>query len=302
MILNQFRFFLFLLNHPLNRRNRPAALGRYLRWQIGARLVPGDVVVPFVEDARLLVRPGMTGATGNIYTGLHEYGDMAFVLHLLRDGDLFVDVGANVGSYTVLAASACGARVIAIEPIPSTFRHLLDNIHLNAIEDKVEALNIGLGGEGGQLLFTAESDTTNHVISPDEDGTREIVRVPVKRLDDCLKGKEPPVLIKVDVEGFETEVVKGAESVLQNDGLLAVIMELNGSGERYGFDEQALHARMLDFGFEPCRYDPASRSLKRLEGKNSASGNTLYVRHHAEASKRLKTARRYRIRAVGVEL
>ena len=45
---------------------------------------------------------GMTGATGNVYCGLHEFEDMALVLHALRPRDLFVDVGANVGSYTVL--------------------------------------------------------------------------------------------------------------------------------------------------------------------------------------------------------
>jgi hypothetical protein len=42
--------------------------------------------------------------SGNIYAGLHEFGDMAFVLHFLRAGDLFADVGANIGSYTVLAS------------------------------------------------------------------------------------------------------------------------------------------------------------------------------------------------------
>lgn len=46
----------------------------------------------------------MTGATGNWYCGLQEYEDMSFVLHALRPGDLFVDVGANIGSYSILAA------------------------------------------------------------------------------------------------------------------------------------------------------------------------------------------------------
>jgi hypothetical protein len=49
---------------------------------------------------------GMTGATGNLYVGLHEFEEMAFLLHFLRPGDLFADVGANVGSYTILAAVA----------------------------------------------------------------------------------------------------------------------------------------------------------------------------------------------------
>lgn len=295
----QLRFFLVLLNHPMNRENRLGALARYLRWQIGARIVPGDVVVPFVEDARLLLRPGMRGATGNIYTGLQEFEDMAFVLHCLRPGDLFVDVGANVGSYTVLAAKACGAHAVAIEPIPSTFRHLLDNIHLNAVGDKVETFNIGLSDAEGWLLFTAGSDATNHVLSPEE-GEAETVCVAVKRLDDLLE--RPPSIIKIDVEGFETKVIYGAANTLKSDKLLAVIMELNGNGERYGFDEQALHYQMLDFGFEPCLYQPHSRSLVRLDGRNLRGGNTLYVRRCIEVATRLQNARRYKLRAVHVEL
>ena len=59
----------------------------------------------------------MTGATGNIYAGLHEFVDMAFCLHLLRSGDLFVDVGANIGSYTVLASKVAGANSVTLELI-----------------------------------------------------------------------------------------------------------------------------------------------------------------------------------------
>ncbi|WP_017364163.1 hypothetical protein, partial [Methylococcus capsulatus] len=96
----------FLLNHPLSQGRKLPALARFVRWQLGSRLLPGEVVCPFVNDACLVVRPGMTGATGNLYVGLHEFEDMAFLLHYLRPEDLFVDVGANVGSYTVLAGGA----------------------------------------------------------------------------------------------------------------------------------------------------------------------------------------------------
>jgi hypothetical protein len=59
----------FILRHPLNRRRPGAALVRWLRWQIGSRLLPGWVLLPFVNDLRLIVQPGMTGATGNVYCG-----------------------------------------------------------------------------------------------------------------------------------------------------------------------------------------------------------------------------------------
>lgn len=117
-VINKAKFFQFMLNHPLNQGSIRSTLKRFLYWQLGSRLVMGDVLVPFVDNTLLRVRPGMTGATCNIYVGLHEFEDMAFVLHLLRSGDLFVDIGANIGSYTVLAGGAVGAKCISVEPIP----------------------------------------------------------------------------------------------------------------------------------------------------------------------------------------
>lgn len=281
----------FILDHPLNCANRWAALKRYFRWQIGSRLVSGDVLVPFVDKTFLRVRPGMTGATGNIYVGLHEFEDMAFLLHVLREDDLFVDVGANIGSYTILAGGAVGAKCISVEPIKSTFNMLEENINVNRLAGHVRALNMGIGQEAGVLKFTAGLDTVNHVVSETEpDG--DTVEVPVCSLNDLLKGAEP-ILIKIDVEGFETNVIAGADKVLSRTSLLAVIIELNGSGERYGFNEVELHEQMLSFGFETYIYSPFDRQLVSLNRETSHSGNTLYVRNVDEVESRLKGAQQY---------
>lgn len=104
MLKNLFNLLTFVWNHPLNRGARLAAIGRVLRWQIASRLMPGPIALPFVNGTYLFATRGMTGATGNWYCGLHEYEDMSFVMHSLRSGDLFVDVGANIGSYSILAA------------------------------------------------------------------------------------------------------------------------------------------------------------------------------------------------------
>lgn len=58
-------------------------------------------------------------------------------LHFLRPGDLFLDIGANVGTYTVLASGVCGGKIMAFEPDPRTLRHLQRNIELNQLENLV---------------------------------------------------------------------------------------------------------------------------------------------------------------------
>ena len=156
----------------------------------------------------------MTGATQQIYTGLSDFADCSLLLHLLREGDLFVDVGANVGVYTVLAAGALGARVVSIEPVPETFGKLCANLRVNNIVDKVAPHNIGLGRAEARLRFTANQDTTNHVIE-DEAWSGPSILVPGSTLDAVLNGSTP-VLIKIDVEGWESEVLAGAAATLRS--------------------------------------------------------------------------------------
>jgi FkbM family methyltransferase len=292
-LLQFYRMLRFITEHPLNRKRKVASMLRLVSWQLGSRIASGPVTINFVNDAKLLVRPGMTGATGNIYTGLHEFEDMAFVLHVLRTSDLFVDVGANVGSYTILASAALGAKTIAFEPIPTTYGHLVDNIDLNGVHDLVIAHNIGVGAERGELIFTSSLDTVNHVLGAAESDIAS-TKIAVNTLDEML-GESRPTVIKIDVEGFETRVIDGAAKALSRDTLLAVVMELNGSGERYGFDESTLHARMLGYAFRPFTYSPFTRQLLSLEGKKSTSGNTLYIKNLERVQERLVSAQPFTV-------
>lgn len=278
----------FVANHPLNRSRKLSAMARIAKWQAGTRLISGTIVHDWVNGSRFYARRSETGLTGNIYTGLHEFAEMGFLLHLLRNEDLFVDVGANVGSYTILACAAIGARGVAFEPVLGTFVRLTENLRLNHLDKRVSALNRGVGATAGTLRFTSDMDCVNHALA-DGEVRANAVSVPVTTLDDSLRGQSP-VLMKIDVEGYETPVLEGARETLQNPSLQAVIMELNGSGARYGFDESRTLGMLLDTGFKTYSYDPFTRRLASLEGKNLESGNTLFIRDLAFVKQRLHDA------------
>lgn len=290
-MLGAFRTVRFIARHPLNRRAPFRAVGRFVAWQVATRLRPGAFVVPYVDGTRLLVTRGMTGATGNVYCGLHEFEDMAFVLHALRPDDLFVDVGANVGAYTVLASGAAGALSISFEPAPRAYQALVDNLRLNDLMARVEARNECLASAPGEVEFTSGLDTVNHVVTQPEKGL-DTLRVAVTTLDVAL-ARRAPAMLKIDVEGYETSVIEGADQTLRSPSLRAVLMELNGSGARYGFDDRRLHERMLRYGFIPARYDPARRELSRRDWQGSSEGNLLYVRDLESLRPRLAGAPRH---------
>jgi hypothetical protein len=121
------------------------------------------------------------------------------------------------------------------------------------------------------------------VVAPEEPAG---LVVPVVTLDEDLFAT--PLLMKVDVEGFESEVLRGARRHLANPALRALIIELNGLGRRYGYDEAALHADLLAVGFAPYAYDPFTRSLRPLAAPGPH--NTIYCRDLPFIETRLKAA------------
>ncbi|MGB7933255.1 MAG: FkbM family methyltransferase [Gammaproteobacteria bacterium] len=207
----------FVSSHPLTRDHKLQACFRVLNWQLRSRL-KSEIYMPWIAGTKLVVKRGMTGATGNVYAGLHEFVDMSFLLHFLRPTDLFIDAGANVGSYTVLASGVCKSRSISFEPASETSMHLRANIKANALENLVVVHEVALGANVGTVRFTVGLDTTNRVAKPgNHQNTRLVAQA---RLDDIL-ADENPNLIKVDVEGYEEEVLKGAERILSNRSLVA---------------------------------------------------------------------------------
>lgn len=275
----------FIVSHPLNQNKKVNSISRFLKWQINTALNPYPIIYQFTNKAKLIVQKGMTGATGNLYCGLHEYEDMGFLLHLLRSDDLFIDIGANIGSYTVLASGHIGADTVCFEPVPSTFKHLINNIYLNQMQARVQSFNMALGSHTGSINFTTALDTINHVVK--EPGA-DTIEIPIKTLDSVLQDSFDPILIKIDVEGYETEVLNGALKTLANTSLKAIIVELNGSGRRYGFDEDKIHSLFLDFGFKPFSYDPRKRYLS--EALRNSGHNTIYIRDIEFVKKRITEA------------
>jgi FkbM family methyltransferase len=199
----------------------------------------------------------------------------------------FFDIGANVGSYTLLASGVCSAQSVALEPAPSTFDILSQNIRLNKLTNNVTLLNAAAGAVAETLKFSLGEDTTNHILAANETGKMS-AEVPIITVD-SLFSQNKPILLKIDVEGFETEVIKGMQATLKDSTLQAIIIELNGSGGRYGFNELDIHQTLLSNGFAPYHYNAFERELTKVD--KWGSYNTIYIRNEQFISTRLKTAK-----------
>ncbi len=281
----------FINNHQIGKRNLIKSYRNFFSWQIGQFISPGFKKMSFVEDTFLIANKGMTGATGNLYVGLHEFEDMAFLLHFLREGDYFIDIGANIGSYTILAAGLSKANCISIEPAGDTFMHLKKNIELNKLEKRVKLINKGLSSTEGELNFSIGHDSVNHVLTKEDKS--KFVRIETTTLNSLISTNPCPSLIKIDVEGFEGEVLKGGAEVLQNPDLKAIIIELNNSGLAYGYSDNNLDEIIRSFGFLSYSYSPFDRQL--LETEIHKTPNVIYIRDYDVVCDRVKSSRKFKV-------
>jgi len=281
--------YAFIRSHPLGSRHKLRAINNWLAWQVRSRMLTGPHAIPFVGQTRLLVKRGMHGATGNIYCGLHEFADMAFVLHFLRPDDLFVDIGANIGSYSVIAAGVCGARTTAIEPVPATADALAANIALNDLGRLVTVQRCAVGESRGTVRLSTALDCMNHVLNIGE--AEPAQEIPQITLDELLDGARPS-LLKIDVEGYEYAVLRGARDTLGAPELQAVIVEANGSGKRYGHADEEVFGLLTAEGFSQYHYNAFTRTLSAADQGGRIEGNALFLRHPERVQQRVTAAQR----------
>jgi FkbM family methyltransferase len=279
----------FIKKHPVGNKAFIKCLKAYLRWQLGTRILRKDIIHEFVGGTKLIIRRGMVGATGNVYVGIHEFEHMAFLLHVCGRHDIFFDIGSNVGSYSILATGVCKSKSICFEPIKTTYKLLQDNIRLNDLQDLCVSYNVGVGSEVGSLFFTKGLDTMNRVALVQE-LSDEKEKVDVITLD-SLSEKFSATILKIDVEGYELNVLYGAKDLLDSNLLHSIIIELNEYNAQDN-STKLIHELLLSKSFKRYRYLPFKRSLVKLEGIPSESGNAIYIKdlHFERILKVLKSS------------
>lgn len=169
----------------------------------------------------------------------------------LRQGDTCIDVGGHVGYLTLLMARTVGpkGKVVTFEPMPETYQVLKENVSLNGLKNvKLEQAAVGESETIGSLIFEANQQLTwtPSATAYGVRGESKSLSVPVTSLDHYVGNTGlHPRLIKVDVEGAELDVLRGARRVLREDGP-TVLVEVHGVGGEY---EQAVLTLLEECGY-----------------------------------------------------
>jgi FkbM family methyltransferase len=166
----------------------------------------------------------------NVYCGLYESRETSWVAQHLRAGMTFVDVGANIGYYTALAASLVGAggRVFAFEPSPYAAQRLNVLKKENSLSN-VTVFESGVSDTIGETTLHLQRGSSNHSPTMVPIPNCEAVTVPLTTLDRFARenGLSQIDLLKVDVEGYEHHVLRGARDLLSRGSIKALLCEFN---------------------------------------------------------------------------
>jgi FkbM family methyltransferase len=207
------------------------ALKRRLALAVHSALDGGFSARPFIATLAggtgvLEVRPNETIGRAVAESGVYEFAPSEIVRAYLRRGDIFADVGANLGYYTVLAAERVGAsgRVVAFEPYAPVRARLLRNVALNEFSH-VEVVPLCVGARAGTAYLAPpaceQNAGTAEMRTEQSPGSTPASVVP---LDEALHGRTP-ALVKVDVEGHEAEVFAGASALLSSEDAPSIVFE-----------------------------------------------------------------------------
>ncbi|WP_165322870.1 FkbM family methyltransferase [Rhizorhabdus phycosphaerae] len=190
----------------------------------------GWMVAPVFDESRLLwVNMKDSYVSAHCITGVYEAENSTIVRTLLREDSVFLDVGANIGWFTVLASTVIGpaGRIHCFEPQPHIADRLRRTIEINRLEDLVSFHRKGVWSEPGSMALTGNSDSQNqgagHLAPAGHDASESSI-IDLVTLDSL--GLDRCDLIKMDIEGAEPRAMDGAERLLR-EARPVILSELN---------------------------------------------------------------------------
>jgi FkbM family methyltransferase len=203
---------------------RPWPLRQLTNWTI-RKLLPKQVEI---HGATVVLNPTDPVVSGALHFGVYEKAETRFFQSACRDGMTFLDVGANLGYYTALAARAVGpnGRVLAVEPDPDSFGYLEQTIAANAVGN-VEAFPVAASDAPAILPLYISTDNRGDNRLYASDGERPQVEVKARPLDALLRDNKIDTvdLIKIDVQGYEPKVIAGLRETITASPNLTLLTE-----------------------------------------------------------------------------
>ena len=201
--------------------------------------------------------------------GVYEEFETEIVKKIIKKGDVVVDVGANIGYYTLIFAKLVGkeGKVFAFEPEPTNFNILKKNVKINEYEN-VTLINKAVSNKTGKMtLDLDEINKGGHSIS--KNNSEKTIEIESIRLDDYFKTYYGKInFIKLDIEGAEVEAIKGMSEILGKNEEANIMAEYNPQSlSNLGTNSEEYLTSLMKFGFKIYDLDAGRKKMVPIDSR-----------------------------------
>lgn len=246
---------------PYNKKHPFHAIFRFVHWKIIRLLRLNNVTYKLWGDRKIYLYHNSFQCMWLMYNYLVDFEEFNLIQDYLKPSDHVADVGANMGYYTIWMSKfiSTTGSINSFEPNEENFKLLTNNCALNKLTNT--ALNkIALSNRAGNIFFTKSLDGENHISLTSNNDT---IIIACNTLDNYATEKKIGhfAYIKVDIEGFELDFLRGAERLLKNKAIDIIQLEINERVSNSMTTKDELFKKIAEMDYLLCQYDHSKKQL-----------------------------------------
>jgi FkbM family methyltransferase len=285
--MNAIQSIFKLVNHPENTGKIFQTIGRVCWWKCNQLFFHMPVIATLLDKTKIICDPNSSYGSYVIYARYPEPVEMSFFEKYLQPQDVVVDVGANIGAWSLIAATKANkGKIYAFEPT-KVVETLQQNSVLNNFTN-IEIFTEVVSDKNGFEYFSEPSELEISHISTKKKGSKKLKAVTLDTVFSSRKRNHVIDILKVDVEGAELKIFNGAKKLFNTQRLQLVLFEFGKKSAQYGYTFEDIYAFFEKYKFD--LYAFTNNKLRRIPSSFAitTTENVVAVRRNSNAYKRIK--------------
>jgi FkbM family methyltransferase len=272
--MNIFKSLIKVLNHPLNKNQKKKTFFILTWWKINQIFFKIPAIIEIVPNRKCICYPQSSFGSLIVYTKRPEHMEMKLTELILNKDSIFLDVGSGIGDFSLIASNKITTgKIFAFEPSKEPLQTLKENIAINFLENKIKVIDQVASDRKGQITFEETSVSEVSHIGYSLKG----IKKKTNTLDNIIKDNKLNNidLIKIDVEGAESLVLKGLDDSLQKEKVKSMIIELNSNANSFNSSKIKLVKNLIRQNFKV--YVINEESLSKFNHKLIKESETINI-------------------------
>jgi FkbM family methyltransferase len=258
-----------IFKHPYNTKNKLKALLRYFYYLTYKVSSKKQRLLDVWDNRKLNWYKDSVQSVWLMFNYIIDWEEFNLIKDRFKSNTVFIDVGANIGYYSIWASKFNpSGKIFSFEPGEINFKRLNENIACNNLFATIIPIQKAVAASSGIISMTAELDTLNHIVkSESKSNILNTLEADCISLDDFAKEENISFIdyLKIDVEGFELDVLIGAEKLLLEKKIGIIQMEINNALLHSGHTVDAMLDLLKKCSYILCSYDVNKKELQEIK-------------------------------------